>query len=244
MKNIRLDVEYDGTDYCGWQRQSEGIPTVQGELERVLSRILQERIVLMAAGRTDRGVHARLQVVNFSTCSAMDLPRLAHACNALLPAAIRVGGPEEAVPGFHARFSAREREYRYFLIEHPSALRNRFTGCSNGVLDLAAMRRAADFLPGVHDFRFFSREPSGGERLLCRITACEWLQENGTLVFRIRANRFLRSMVRYLVGVMIAAGRGRVSPEEFLSALESGMPHRLPQVPAAPNGLFLWDVTY
>lgn len=244
MKNIRLDVEYDGTEYCGWQRQSEGIPTVQGELERVLSRILQESIELKAAGRTDSGVHARLQVINFSTVSAMELSRMAHACNSLLSPAIRVGNPGVAAPGFHARFSAREREYRYFLLEHPSALRYRFTGCSNGALDLAAMRSAAGFLCGVHDFRVFSREPAGEESLLCRITECEWMQENGALVFRIRANRFLRSMVRYLVGVMIAVGRGGVSPEEFRSVLESGAPHRLPQVPAAPNGLFLWDVTY
>lgn len=244
MKNIRLDVEYDGTDYCGWQRQSEVIPTVQGELERVLSRILQESIALTAAGRTDSGVHARMQVVNFLTCSAMELSRMAHACNALLPSVIRVSNPQVAAPDFHTRFSAREREYRYFLLERPSALRCRFTGCSNGVLDLAAMQRAADFLPGVHDFRVFSREPSGKDDLLCRITECEWLRENGTLVFRIRANRFLRSMVRYLVGAMIAVGRGVVSPEEFGAVLESGVPHRVPQVPAAPNGLFLWDVTY
>jgi tRNA pseudouridine38-40 synthase len=243
MKNIRLDVEYDGTGFYGWQRQSDVQPTVQGTVEAVLSRILQENVVVTASGRTDRGVHARLQVLNFMTGSLMELSRMSHALNCLLPVTIRVSGLQVVPPDFHARFSAKEREYRYMLLETPSALRQRFTGCSHGHLDLAPMRVSAASLCGVHDFRAFSREPADRSSFICNVMICEWFRENGALVFRIRANRFLRSMVRCLVGAMIATGKGLLQPSEIVNALETGrLSGQL--VPAEPSGLFLWDVLY
>lgn len=242
MRNICIDVEYDGTEYCGWQRQSGGILTVQGEIESVLRRILQDHIELTAAGRTDKGVHARGQVANFMTSSSMDLRRMVHALNSLLPRTIRVTGAQVAAPEFHARFSAKEREYRYFLIEQPSALRQRFTGCSGSALDLSAMQDAAELVEGVHDFSAFSREPSGQMGLLCNVISSAWYREGEQLVFRISANRFLRSMVRYLVSAMVSVGRGHLRPEDLRSVLETG--RRLSLVPATPCGLFLWDVRY
>ncbi len=243
MKNIRFDVEYDGSDFYGWQRQPGGIQTLQGELEARLGRILQENISLTAAGRTDKGVHARFQVVNFMTGSAMELSKMAYALNSLLPVTVRVRNPHVVPLDFHARFSAQEREYRYFLLEEPSALRCRFTGCSKGVLDIGAMQAAAGLLVGEHDFRLLSREPADKKNSVCRIKECVWRKDDGTFVFRIRANRFLRSMVRYLVGVMIAVGKGRALPEDLGMLLEEGL-LTFPLVPAEPNGLFLWDVSY
>lgn len=243
-KNIRLDIEYDGTDFYGWQRQRGVLPTLQGTLEAALCRVLRQQIVITAAGRTDRGVHARFQVVNFMAESPIGLFRMVHSLNCLLPVSVRVIVARFVAPDFHARFSAREREYRYFLLERPSALRQRFTGCSNGALDIVPMRRAARLLYGEHDFRAFAKEPAERPSTFCRVTACTWERyDDDTLVFTVRANRFLRSMMRMLVSAMSAVGRNKMAPGDILLALRSGrLP--MPLIPAEPSGLFLWEVSY
>jgi tRNA pseudouridine38-40 synthase len=244
MKNIRISVEYDGTPYSGWQRQNrKGCVTVQGEIEAALQKILQENISLAAAGRTDKGVHAKAQIANFVTDSSMDLSRMVHSLNALLPNTIRITNPLEMPADFHARHSARERHYRYFLVEEPSAIYGRFSGCSNGTPDLALMQQSAGLVVGVHDFSAFSREHRDSQGKLCRVTACEWYRCKRFLVMRISANRFLRSMVRYLVDGMLRVGKGSLSVEEFSRMLNTGvMTSQL--TPASPAGLFLWKVTY
>ena len=243
MKNIRISVEYDGTSFAGWQRQSGKIITVQGEIEAALGKILQENISLAAAGRTDKGVHAREQTANFVTVSSMEPARIVHSLNSLLPGTIRISNPAEVPEDFHARHSAKERHYRYFLIEKPSAIYGRFAGCSYGTLDLAVMQQIAGLLKGTHDFSAFSKEDRDNPDRICHVNACEWYRDNSFLVFQISANRFLRSMVRYLVDAMISAGKGRLSVEEFSRMLETGvMTSQLN--PASPGGLFLWKVNY
>jgi len=243
MRNIRIDIEYDGTDFSGWQRQAEEIPTVQGAIEAVLRRILQQRITLEGAGRTDRGVHARGQTASFRTSSEMPLHRLSHSANSLLPGSIRLTRMRCVPPEFHARFSAVSREYRYYLIERPSAIDSRFAGCSNGPVDLDVMKRFASMLPGTRDFRSFSREDPQLKGTHCTVTEATWYRSGRFLVFRIRANRFLRSMVRYLVAGMVGGGCGQLDEGAFLSMLEGG--ERTPGlVPADPAGLFLWKVAY
>jgi tRNA pseudouridine38-40 synthase len=144
---------------------------------------------------------------------------------------------------FHARFSATSREYRYFLIEQPSALDGRFAGCSNGRPDYGVMNRLADTLCGTHDFSAFAREDPQQEGHVCTVTTAGWYRYGRFHVFRITANRFLRSMVRFLVSGMIDAGMGRTSEEEFARMLKGRVrsPHL---VPVEANGLFLWKVTY
>ena len=243
MKNIRITVEYDGTSFAGWQRQSGNIMTIQGEIEAALSRILQEKISLAAAGRTDKGVHAREQTANFVTESLMEPARIVHSLNSLLPDSIRAGNPVEVPADFHARHSAKERVYRYFLVEKPSAIYCRFTGCSFGTLDIAAMQHIASLLKGVHDFSAFSREKPDRSDCTCHISGCEWYRDNCFMVFQITANRFLRSMVRYLVDAMVSAGKGTLSGEEVIRMLDSGvMTSKLN--PASPSGLFLWKARY
>lgn len=243
MRNIRIDIEYDGTPYAGWQRQPGGISTVQGEIEAVLKRILQEGVELVAAGRTDRGVHARGQVANFRSASPMELGRLAYAANSLLPATIRLTGMEEVAESFHARFSARERRYRYVLLERPSALMERFSGCAGGRVELGAMQAAADMLLGQHSFSGFSKQDRDGGGSLCTVRSARWHRRGECLIFQISANRFLRSMVRGLVASMVAVGRGWEEPERFRARLacQSGLP---PLALAEPQGLFLWKVLY
>ncbi|NTV92386.1 MAG: tRNA pseudouridine(38-40) synthase TruA [Chlorobiaceae bacterium] len=243
MKNIRITIEYDGTGYAGWQRQAGSFFTVQGEIERILSQILQEDIHLDGAGRTDKGVHARAQVATFRSNSFLEPDRMVHSMNALLPKTIRVSEPLVVPDRFHARHSAREREYRYFVREEPSAVLGRFSGCSCGALDLMTMNRVASYLVGEHDFSVFSKEPRDRTGCLCRVVSCKWFRQQDFFVLRISANRFLRSMVRYLVALMIESGKGLLSPEEAREMIESGvLTRRL--VPAAPSGLFLWKITY
>lgn len=243
MRNIRLRVEYDGTPYAGWQRQPGGIVTVQGAIESALGRILQEPVNLAAAGRTDRGVHALGQVVNFTTASGLPADRIAHSLNCLLPDTIRIDRPEEVSPEFHARFSATERQYRYFLMERPSAIRGRFAASSGGPVDIPLMDSLARSLEGVHDFSAFSREDRDGTGSLCTVRAAGWYPYGTYFVFHIAANRFLRSMVRGLVGAMLDAGRGRLGQDRFRAMLE-GSPDALRARSAPACGLFLTRVVY
>jgi tRNA pseudouridine38-40 synthase len=243
MRNIRINVEYDGTDFAGWQRQSGKIATVQGEIETALGRILQENISLVAAGRTDKGVHAKAQVANFTTASHLELSRIVHSLNSLLPETIRASFPVEESGDFHARFSAKERQYRYFLLEEPSAIYGRFAGCAFGKPDMYIMRNIADSFIGLHDFSAFSRQDRDNEGRFCNVSECEWYRYNRYFVLRISANRFLRSMVRYLVGAMVSAGNGKFPVSEINNMLKTGDFNDMLK-PASPNGLFLWEVTY
>jgi tRNA pseudouridine38-40 synthase len=238
-----MEIEYDGTGFCGWQRQSGALPTVQGAIEAALGRITQEKIGIVGAGRTDKGVHARGQVASFATASPMPLGRLMHSCNSLLPDTIRIIDMKPVAESFHARFSATSREYRYFLLERPSAIDSRFAGCSYGKPNLAAMKRLAALLPGTHDFAAFTKEDSDQQSTICTVTYARWYRYGRFLVFRIEANRFLRSMVRFLVAGMIEAGMGRIGEETFGRML-AGEPRSAHLVPSDSSGLFLWKVRY
>jgi tRNA pseudouridine38-40 synthase len=243
MRTIRMEIEYDGTGFSGWQRQSAPVPTVQGTIEAALSRIVQERITINGAGRTDKGVHARGQTASFTTASALDTARLMHSSNCLLPGTVRITGMKQVPESFHARFSAAAREYRYFLLEHPSAIDGRFAGCCHGRPDIMIMSRLAGRLHGNHDFSAFSKEDSDQKGSLCRVMVARWYRYGRFHVFRIEANRFLRSMVRFLVSGMIETGMGRLGEEEFISMLDGG-PRSPHLTPADPAGLFLWRVRY
>lgn len=244
MRNIRFGVEYDGTDFAGWQRQPGGKVTVQGVLEGVLSQILQERVNLAAAGRTDRGVHARHQVVSLVTGSAMDAGRLVHSVNALLPHSVRVFDGEVVPEGFHARHSARRREYRYRLLNRRSALEGRFAGFVPGVVDRGALDVVAKLVVGEHDFSAFCRQQRDDrDARVCRVAWCGWRAEGEVLVLDVAADRFLRSMVRYLVDAMVRVGQGRLEVDVVRRMLD-GVTGLAQLTPAPASGLFLWRVGY
>ncbi|NTU54258.1 MAG: tRNA pseudouridine(38-40) synthase TruA [Chlorobiaceae bacterium] len=243
MRNIRMEIEYDGTGFSGWQRQLSPVPTVQGTIESVLRKILQEEVTIIGAGRTDKGVHARGQTACFTTGSLMDTARLMHSSNALLPRSIRITGMRKAPESFHARFSATSRQYRYFLLERPSALDLRFAGCAHGRPDLPEMNRLAATLTGTHDFSAFSKESDNQQGSECTVMSARWYRSGRFYVFRIEANRFLRSMVRFLVSGMVEAGQGRQDCDVFEKML-AGSSRSPKLVPADPAGLFLWRVRY
>ncbi len=238
MRIIRMTIEYDGSGFSGWQRQPGGVETVQGILEETLGRILQEQVRLTGAGRTDSGVHAKGQVAHFRTDSEISACRLVHALNCLLPPTVRVCAMSDAPEKFHARFSAVAREYRYFFVEEPSVFHRRYAGCSNGPLDPEQLNRLAQELVGIHDFSAFSRVDPEKDNSRCKVYGASWQKMDELTVFRITADRFLRTMVRFLVSAQRTA-----APGEIAGALQTGVLKRKTE-PADPAGLFLWRVVY
>lgn len=250
MTRYRLDLEYDGTDFWGWQIQP-GSRTVQGVVEAALAGILGKPVRVTGAGRTDRGSHAAGQVAHFDDDEGVRPPAvIARAVAALLPADVRLRALAVAPAGFHARYGATERAYRYRIARRRSALTRRVAWQLGRRLDLAAMNAAASRLAGDHDFRGFAvtgEAPSEGEpgprTGRCRIERAGWEVADGGYRFTIVADRFLTRMVRLLVGALAEVGMGRCDPESVLARLDR--PPYDPRPAAAPAaGLCLAWVRY
>jgi tRNA pseudouridine38-40 synthase len=243
MMRVRAVVAYDGTDYGGFQRQANA-PTIQAALEAALAQVTQEAIGVLAAGRTDAGVHAVGQVIAFDTAWRHGLGDLQRALNAVLPTDIAVRGVGEAAQDFHPRYDARSRRYRYTLYNAPvrCPLARRYSLHVVTPLDVAAMRSAARSLVGEHDFATFGRPPQG-QITVRRVLAAEWNGELPGLTFDIEANAFLYRMVRGIVGTLLQVGRGEMSVGEFSAVLASCDRGRAgPTV--SPCGLCLMEVKY
>ena len=219
LRNIKLLIEYDGTNYAGWQRQAAG-RTIQEEIEKVLSQILQESITIAGAGRTDAGVHARAQVANFRTESKLPPREIMGGLNGLLPEDIVVHGVEDMPPDFHARFSAKERTYSYTITRTPTALMRNYSWTVPYLLDLGLMNQAADAITGSRDFRSFCKSDSEVPNTACDVRNVCWKEDGSLLAMTISADRFLHGMVRALVGTMVDVGRGYSTLDEFYRILE------------------------
>jgi len=242
VARVRAIVAYDGTDFAGFQRQTNA-PTVQGALEQALATIGQPGRVL-AAGRTDAGVHATGQVIAFDVDWPHPLEELQRALNAVLPEAIAIWEVAWAAPDFHPRFQARSRTYRYTLYNAPvrDPLRRRTAYHVAAPLDVGAMQEAARFLVGEHDFAAFGRPPKG-ENTVRRVLRAEWSAQRPLITFEIEATAFLYRMVRRIVGTLLPVGWGKVGPEHVAEVLASRDPSLAgPTVP--PHGLCLVAVSY
>ncbi len=242
MRNIKLLVEYDGTDFLGWQIQPEG-RTVQGEISSALSQILREPVNLIGAGRTDAGVHARGQVANFRTSSEVGGSALAHSLNGVLPPDIRILGAEEVPEAFHARYDALERMYRYHVSIIPSAISRFHHWHVRYTLDFGLLQQGAGVVQGVHDFTSFSKSGTEVDHYTCHVQKSIWFQEAGRFVYEIRADRFVRGMVRALVGTMVDLARGHISIDDFETILDSKDRSRAGTA-APPRGLYLEEIVY
>lgn len=250
---FRALVEYDGTNYAGWQVQADR-PTVQGTLETTIAQVTQQSVRVTGAGRTDAGVHATGQVVRFDVAWRHTETDLQRAINARLPADVAVRDLQAAAPGFHPRFSARSRVYRYTVWAGAvrSPLRARFVHYVRRPLDVDGMNAAARHLVGWHDFATFGVDPemgSGAGNTQRRVLRAVWQVErdaagDGHLYrFDIEANAFLRTMVRTITAALLDVGAGRRTVEQFetlLSAAQRG----LAPPPAPACGLCLVEVTY
>jgi len=244
LRNIRCVIEYDGSDYFGFQFQPDR-PTIQGELQKTLNCILGEEVVLYAAGRTDTGVHAVGQVINFQTQSRIPVERVPAAMNSLLPKAISVVSAEEVGEEFHSRYSARSRLYRYTVLNrrNRSAVQARFSWYVAKPLDCTLMRRAARCLVGVQDFASFACGDCESRSTVRNLIELKIRRRGERVEFWIRGNAFLRSMVRVIVGTLVEVGLGLRSPEDVEQILRAG-DRRLAGKTAPPQGLCLVEVEY
>ncbi len=248
MRTLKLTVEYDGTEFSGFQRQGQGERTVQSVLEEALHSLSpRDEFVLHGAGRTDIGVHALGQVVSFGTVSSLPIERWAIALNSLLPPDVAIAQAEEAASGFHARFSAKQRTYGYLIWTRRtrSALWGRYSLHYRGELDLARMRRAAQTLVGTHDFAAYARYGGNPGRTTVRdLRRLSVRRVSNGLLVTATANGFLRTMVRNLVGGLVAVGSGKVPVETLTEILKARDRVQNPIPPAVPQGLFLRRVDY
>lgn len=245
---LRLTIAYDGTAYVGWQLQPSGV-SVQQRVEEALGRIFPDAPRVVGSSRTDTGVHALGMVVHFDiprTAFRMAARKLVLALNAHLPEDIRIAAAARVAPGFHARFDARTKEYRYTVWNHPAQnplLRNQAWHFPRP-LDIAAMRRAAATLVGTHDFQAFASNPGYRRASYIRtVTRCSVHRAGPRVTFRIAADGFLYKMCRGIVGTLVQVGVGRFSPDRLLPMLES-RDRRVAGMTAPALGLVLWKVDY
>ena len=238
-----ITLSYDGTRFHGWQIQPSGI-SVQEELQRALSLLLRQDIQVTGAGRTDAGVHARMMVAHFDVNDEVDTEQLAYKLNRLLPQDIAIQHIEHVADDLHARFSAVARTYYYYI--HTSKIPFlRYYSCElHYPLDFSKMNRAASMLLGYEDFGAFCKSHADVKTTLCHVTKAEWVQlSEDSWRFEITANRFLRNMVRAVVGTLIDVGRGRLSLDEFQRVVENK--RRTDAGESMPaNALFLERIEY
>jgi tRNA pseudouridine38-40 synthase len=247
MRNLKVTIQYDGTDYVGWQRQDTGV-SIQALLEEALAPIEGSPVVVHGAGRTDAGVHAVAQVATFGLEAAIQPAILARALNGVLPPQVRVMAVEEVEPGFHARFSASGKIYEYRIINAPivSPFLHRYVWHVAHPLDLDAVREGSALMVGTHDFASFQGSGSSVTSTVRHVRSLEWEDGGGydlPLIMRIEGDGFLRHMVRNIVGTLVEVGIGRWPPSALgaiLAARDRGQAGRT----APPQGLFLMRVLY
>jgi len=243
-RNFKIVVEYDGTHYCGWQRQPDQ-PSIQGALENVLQRITQDSITLHGSGRTDAGVHALGQTAHFRSRTRLAPKTLQKGMNGLLAGDIAVQSCTPVALDFHARFDSRWKHYRYRICNLPvrKAIGRQYAWHIYRPLDVSAMAAAARQFVGRHDFKSFESSGSPRSHTTRQVMAAAWQQRGDYLEFDIHADGFLRFMVRNIVGTLVAVGMGRMEADDIPALLEA-TDRRLAPATAPPQGLFLVRVQY
>lgn len=245
MQRYFVQLSYNGTAYHGWQIQPNGV-SVQETLEKALSTILQNGdINIVGAGRTDAGVHASMMVAHFDVEQPlrMNADRLVANLNSLLPNDIAVQKIWEVDEDMHARFSAKKRTYKYYVTLQKNPYTTSLVARIIGNLDFENMNKAAKFLLNYTDFTSFSKLHTDTKTNNCKIVEAYWQKEGDFWVFTISADRFLRNMVRAIVGTLFEVGRGKMSVEKFCEIIEKK--DRCSAGTSAPaHGLYLYDITY
>lgn len=242
MTNIKLTIEYDGTDFFGWQIQPKK-RTVQKEIENALNKITGEKIRITGAGRTDTGVHAINQVANFLTDSNIGDKTIKKALNGILPKDIIIKNTEKTYIDFNSRFDALTRTYKYIIHKGRTAINRRFCREIFYNIDSDLIKEASDLLIGKKDFKSFCKIDESRKNSICNIKKAEWIEKPDEYIFRVESNRFLHKMVRTIVGTLIDIGRKKITPEHFLEIFYSH-DRRKAGATAPAKGLFLESISY
>ncbi len=244
MRNIKLTIEYQGTNYSGWQRQKNGLG-IQEVIEDAIFSVAGERVVLLGSGRTDAGVHALGQVANFKTKTPIPASKLARALNAVLPPDIVIIKAEDVPLEFHAQYHSRTKVYLYRILnrDYPSAILRPFVWWVRDTLDITRMHEALPFLVGRHDFKVLAHADAAVKNTVREVIRVHLEQKGDILEFEIEANGFLKRMVRLIVGTLVNVGRKKASSEEFSLLLSTGKKEKF-VFSAPPEGLFLKEVKY
>ncbi len=223
MRNIRIKVVYEGTRYQGWQKQESTENTIQGKLERLLSRMCEEEITIQGSGRTDAGVHSLGQIANFQTSSTMPLEEMQKVINQYLPEDIAVTEIAEAAPRFHSRLNAAGKRYSYRVWNSsiPNVFLRNFAYTVEDTLDVKAMEKAAAGLLGEHDFKSFTSAKKGKKSTVRRIDAIDIKKEGDLFTFTFTGNGFLYHMIRILMGTLLEVGKGERSTDSMEEILRS-----------------------
>ncbi|MEO1021147.1 MAG: tRNA pseudouridine(38-40) synthase TruA [Bacteroidota bacterium] len=241
MHRFKLTLSYDGGAYHGWQKQPS-VLTVEEVIESAMATILQSDIDVIGQGRTDAGVHALCQVAHFDVEDIDDIHGLVYALNRLLPDDICVREIERVHQDFHARFDARDRTYGYRFSDLSNPLQRHITLALPRNCDVRRMQKAASVFLGEYDFKGFSKYNKDAFTTLCTVTESRILDHGNTYEYEVTANRFLRNMVRRIMGTLLDVGLGKTSPEEISQALQTG--ETVFQKTAPPHPLILKEVTY
>ena len=244
QRNLKMTVTYDGSAFFGYQFQP-GVPTIQGELESAASGVLAEKVRCVGSGRTDTGVHAVAQVVGLKTVCPIPVEKFHLAMNRSLPGSIRVRSVEEAAPGFHPRFSAIGKHYRYVLrqVHEPSPFLERYVWQMTEALDLERMQQAAGVFVGTHDFCSFARSPDRFEDTRQTILESRLHRDHDNITYDVIGTGFLHNMVRNMVKALVLIGCDTLQMEDLSELLRHQDRRRLGP-PAPPAGLYLMEVRY
>ena len=246
LRNIKLTIEYDGTEFNGWQAQAQGLRTVQGEIEKALRKIFKSKIRLYGSGRTDAGVHAVAQVANFKINHPIFVDSIRKALNANLPPDVSIVKVEEVPLNFHAQYSAKSKIYRYTILHRASrrAYGRQFCLHFSYKLDLAIMKKEAKSLIGRKDFRSFGSldKGQGRDNTIRHVTKIDIKKRGDAITIDIEANGFLYKMVRNIVGTLLDVGTGRLPPGS-IKKIFIQKNRKFASPPAAAQGLCLLQVT-
>ena len=243
MQRYFIQLSYDGTNYHGWQVQPNGI-SIQEVLEKALSVVAREKVAVTGAGRTDAGVHASFYVAHFDTENQnLDNDKIIYNLNCLLPYDIAVQKVYKVHPEAHARFDATSRTYKYYLIKKKDPFLRQFAAKATGIPNLQKMNKAASKLFEYEDLTSFSKLGTDVKTNNCKIDIAEWADEGNRLVFTIRADRFLRNMVRSIVGTLLDIGFGKLTIDGFCKVIEA-KDRCAAGASVEAKGLFLADIGY
>jgi len=241
-KNLKLTIEYDGTNYAGWQIQ-QNANTIQGEIEKVLATIFQTDIRITGSGRTDTGVHALNQIAHFTCPNSIGIDQLKKKLNSLLPDDIAIKDINAAAGNFHARFDAKLRKYKYIIARKKKAVNRYYSWYVPQDLDIEAMKKTLSYLEGEMSFKSLAKKYPEEISYLCKIEDISLTCTDEEIVLSITANRFLRSMVRIITGILVKVGKGTFKPEDIKTIIENE-DCRYKKYLAPAKGLFLEAVLY